>query len=77
LKKVKFIVFLPMNQKNPEKSQIMVYKKYDLNYIGQKIKVKNDLLCLTDFWKDVRRSRKIGNFLISSGVSNGDIEPNP
>jgi hypothetical protein len=35
----------------------MVYKKFDLNYSGQKIKVKNDLICLTDFWKAVGRPK--------------------
>ncbi len=35
----------------------MVHKKFDLNYRGQKIKVKNDLLCLTDFWKAVGRPK--------------------
>jgi hypothetical protein len=35
----------------------MVYKKFNLNYQGQKINVKNDLLCLTDFWKAVGRPK--------------------
>jgi len=35
----------------------MVYQKFNLNYQGQKINVKNDLLCLTDFWKAVGRPK--------------------
>jgi len=35
----------------------MVYKKFDLNYQGHKIKAKNDLLCLTDFWMAVGRPK--------------------
>jgi hypothetical protein len=35
----------------------MVYKKFNLNYSGQNIKVKNDLICLTDFWKAVGRPK--------------------
>ncbi|OEU61912.1 MAG: hypothetical protein BA867_04840 [Desulfobacterales bacterium S5133MH16] len=47
-----------MDQKESgNKREIMVYKKFDLNYRGHKIKAKNDLLCLTDFWKAVGRPK--------------------
>ena len=35
----------------------MGYKQFNLNYQGQHIKVKDDLLCLTDFWKAVGRPK--------------------
>ena len=35
----------------------MVYQTFNLNYQGQKINVKNNLLCLTDFWKAVGRPK--------------------
>ena len=35
----------------------MAIKKFELNYKGQKINVKNDLVCLTDFWKAVGRPK--------------------
>ena len=35
----------------------MVNKKFELNYRGQKINIKNDLVCLTDFWEAVGRPK--------------------
>ena len=35
----------------------MLHKYSELNYKGQKIGVKNDKICLTDFWKAVGRPK--------------------
>ncbi|UCD90692.1 MAG: KilA-N domain-containing protein [Desulfobacterales bacterium] len=35
----------------------MQNKHMNLNYRGQKINLKNDLICLTDFWKAVGRPK--------------------
>ena len=39
------------------RGNIMANKQFELNYKGQKINVKNGLICLTDFWKAVGRPK--------------------